>query len=111
MRSVQTTASVSHEALEGDGRRLVFEGPLDAASLGTVWPRAVQVLEEHRPQRLLVDAAGISYCDGAGVGLLVELRRLQETRGGSIEIAGLAEREPTGPGVLAGERVAHGASL
>ena len=97
MRSVQTTAklsqaSLSHAALsQGDGRRLVFEGTLDAASLGQIWPRAVRVLEEHRPQNLIVDAAGVTYCDGAGVGLLVELRRLQEERGGSIEIEGLAD--------------------
>ncbi len=98
MRSVQTTAklsqaNLSHAALsQGDGRRLVFEGTLDAASLGQIWPRAVRVLEEHRPQNLIVDAAGVTYCDGAGVGLLVELRRLQEDRGGSIEIEGLAEK-------------------
>ncbi len=97
MRSVQTTAklsqaNLSHAALsQGDGRRLVFEGTLDAASLGQIWPRAVRVLEEHRPQDLIVDAAGVTYCDGAGVGLLVELRRLQEERGGSIEIEGLAD--------------------
>ena len=102
MRSVQTTASLSHaaslsqaafsqEELEGGGRRLVFEGVLDAASLGQIWPQAVRVLEEHQPQVLVVDTAGVSYCDGAGVGLLVELRRLQEERGGSIEIEGLAD--------------------
>ena len=91
MRSVQTTASLSHDALEGGGRRLVFEGALDAASLGRIWPRAVRVLEEHQPRELIIDAAGVSYCDGAGVGLLVELRRLQEERGGSIEIEGLAD--------------------
>jgi phospholipid/cholesterol/gamma-HCH transport system permease protein len=38
---------------------------------------------------VIVDAAGIEYCDGAGIALLVQLRRLQSKAGGRLEISGL----------------------
>jgi phospholipid/cholesterol/gamma-HCH transport system permease protein len=41
------------------------------------------------PQRLVVDAKGLGYCDGAGLGLFVELRRIAATAGGEIVFEGL----------------------
>jgi phospholipid/cholesterol/gamma-HCH transport system permease protein len=47
------------------------------------------LLQEHRPQRLIVDASHLTYCDGAGAALLLELRRRQESRRQSYEIQSL----------------------
>src|ERR1043166_3306492 len=73
---------------ETDGYVLAFEGRLDCATTGTVWRQAFASLKNLRAARLTIDASGVDYCDGAGIGLLVELRdRWKES-----EIRGLAPR-------------------
>jgi len=72
---------------QGDILSFVLKGRLDSESTGSVWRQAFQALERSRARLRTIDAAGIDYCDGAGIGLLVELRR----RGGpEVEIRGLA---------------------
>lgn len=46
-------------------------------------------LEQHHPQRVVLDAAEVIYLDNAGSGLLVELRRRMRSTGGDVEIEGL----------------------
>jgi phospholipid/cholesterol/gamma-HCH transport system permease protein len=38
-----------------------------------------------------IDASGVDYCDGAGVGLLIELRRIAARNGGRATIQGLSD--------------------
>src|ERR1041384_3823904 len=73
---------------ETDGYVLAFEGRLDCATTGTVWRQAFASLKNLRAARLTIDASGVDYCDGAGIGLLVELR----DRWKEPEIRGLAPR-------------------
>src|SRR5262249_46341235 len=62
-------------------------GRLDSETTGTVWRKAFKTLDQTRARLKTLDATGVDYCDGAGIGLLVELRR----RGGpEVEIRGLA---------------------
>jgi phospholipid/cholesterol/gamma-HCH transport system permease protein len=61
-------------------------GRLDTASTGPVWRQAFKTLATSASKLKTVEVAGLEYCDGAGIGLLVELRR----RGGpEVEIRGL----------------------
>ncbi|HVE41421.1 MAG TPA: MlaE family lipid ABC transporter permease subunit [Planctomycetota bacterium] len=72
---------------QGDALSFVLKGRLDSESTGSVWRQAFQALERSKARLRTIDAVGIDYCDGAGIGLLVELRR----RGGpEVEIHGLA---------------------
>ena len=72
---------------QGEILSFVLRGRLDSESTGSVWRQAFQALDRSRARLGSIDAAGIEYCDGAGIGLLVELRR----RGGpDVEIRGLA---------------------
>jgi phospholipid/cholesterol/gamma-HCH transport system permease protein len=74
---------------QGDALFFILKGRLDSESTGAVWRQAFQALERSKSRLRSIDAAGIDYCDGAGIGLLVELRR----RGGpEVEIRGLADR-------------------
>ncbi len=74
---------------QGDTLSFVLRGRLDTESTGPVWREAFQVLQRAGSRLRTVDAAGVEYCDGAGIGLLVEIRR----RGGpDVEIRGLADR-------------------
>ncbi len=74
---------------------VVLGGRLDAETVATRWSRIVEPLREAGSATVDIDASGVSYCDGAGVGLLVELQRLAAANGGRAEITGLsAELEP-----------------
>ncbi|HKY06700.1 MAG TPA: STAS domain-containing protein, partial [Candidatus Binatia bacterium] len=69
--------------------RLRFRGRLDAATTGTVWRHADETVRNAKAREVVVDAAGIDYCDGAGIALLVHLRNLQNSAGGALQIEGL----------------------
>jgi phospholipid/cholesterol/gamma-HCH transport system permease protein len=71
-----------------DGTRvLAVGGILDSATLPAVWEPARRALAEAAGKPVVVDAANVAYCDGAGVALFVEL--LRHAREGTIEIANL----------------------
>ena len=79
----------------GGPARVVLRGRLDAEAVAEGWARIVEPLCGAKTSDLQVDASGLSYCDGAGIGLLVELKRLAAINGGRAEITGLsAELEP-----------------
>ena len=73
---------------EPEGLVFQLEGRLDSATTGAVWRQAFAALKKRMPARLTIDAAGLEYCDGAGIGLLVELRSRQK----DAVIRGLADR-------------------
>lgn len=70
---------------------LVFSiiGSLDSTTTGQAWRTALSILQEANPRRLIVDAARLTYCDGAGAALLLELRRRQRARQHAYEIRSL----------------------
>jgi phospholipid/cholesterol/gamma-HCH transport system permease protein len=71
-----------------DGRRvLAVSGRLDATTIPSVWDEMRRAAAEAPARPILVDAAGVDYCDGAGIALFVDLLRQQ--REGSVEIANL----------------------
>jgi phospholipid/cholesterol/gamma-HCH transport system permease protein len=85
---------MAHGVLEGhpssDGALILsINGALDATSTGQAWRDAIDLLDTHQPKRLIVDASHLTYCDGAGVALLLELRRRQETRRQPYDIQSL----------------------
>ncbi len=49
------------------------------------------MLSQGKPRRLVIDASGVSYCDGAGVAFLIDLQQLQIRTGGDATIQGLQE--------------------
>lgn len=79
--------------LEGDAAaRLVLGGRLDRNAVAAIWPEATSKLRRSRVQQAVVQAGDVTYCDGAGIALLVELKRIQAARGGHIQVEGLADR-------------------
>ena len=89
------TLSAQLDTDAGGSARVVLKGGLDAETVVTCWTRIVDPLRQANASNVRVDASGVSYCDGAGIGLLVELQRLAAVNGGRAEITGLsAELEP-----------------
>ena len=72
--------------------RLVFAGRLDRDATARFWSAATGKLRRSNAKQAVVEAGDVDYCDGAGIALLVELRRIQTAAGGELEIQGLAER-------------------
>src|SRR5579859_7625465 len=73
---------------QGTALLFVLRGRLDCQTTGALWRQAFETLDASPSRRLRVlDAAAVEYCDGAGIGLLVELRRRSGTE---VEIRGLA---------------------
>ena len=64
-------------------------GSLDSTSTGSIWQEAMEILEQASSKRIIVDASKIDYCDGSGIGLLMELHLRQQQTGGELEIKGL----------------------
>lgn len=79
------------EARSSSDGALIFSinGALDTSHTGQAWRHALDLLQTHQPKRLIVDATHLTYCDGAGAALLLELRRRQESRRQGYEIQSL----------------------
>ncbi len=80
--------------LRSDGPRngllkLAIDGRLDADSTGRVWRESTRLVVAARAATVALDASAMDYCDGSGIALLIQLRRLQQKAGGKLEIHGL----------------------
>ena len=56
---------------DGDTVRVALTGELDLASSRTVREHLDQVVREARPRHLLVDMAGVGFCDSTGLEALL----------------------------------------
>ena len=70
---------------------LKIEGLLNAQSTASIWRKCMPVVDDKQPHILEVDASELTYCDGAGIGLFVELNRRQLNTKGQYVIKGLKE--------------------
>jgi len=80
-----------HIADAADGvRTLAFSGRFDAATVARLWTQVIDAVVS-ADSDVIVDAAGLSYCDGAGIGLIVETRRRQNAAGRRWTLRGMPE--------------------
>ena len=70
---------------------LIMTGRWDSDTTGTWWHHGQRMLAQSKPRRVVIDASGVSYCDGAGVAFLVDLQQWQARTGGDFAIQGLQE--------------------
>ena len=71
-----------------DGRRvLALTGRLDAVTLPAVWDAVRRAVADVPARPVVVDAAAVDYCDGAGAALFVDL--LRHPREGKLEVVNL----------------------
>lgn len=72
--------------------RIVLAGRFDRDAAAAIWSDATRRLRRSRAEQVVVEAGDVTYCDGAGIALLVEFKRIQAEVGGRLEIKGLADR-------------------
>ncbi len=74
---------------EGGRATLILKGRLDRESVASLWQQSTQALRRAGPEHLIVQAGGVEYCDGAGIALLAEYRRIQQQNDAQIEFRDL----------------------
>jgi len=74
-----------------DGTRVLsFSGHLDAYSIHDVWPAARAAVRQAAARKIVVDASAVEYCDGAGIGMFVDLMRMPRlAQSGPVEVRNL----------------------
>lgn len=70
---------------------LSFHGRLDAATAAQLWQPLVTLAETTAPRTLRIEAGDITYCDGAGIGLLMDLARRQLKHRGHFDLRNLKD--------------------
>jgi phospholipid/cholesterol/gamma-HCH transport system permease protein len=94
-RNLEAARAATAESSLRDGALAVrLGGWLDGQTLAPLWSRTVSSISSAGIQRLEVDASAVEYCDGAGIALIVELRRQSVERKISVEVRGLKPRVP-----------------
>jgi len=83
------TTTLSTGTNEQGDVTITIVGRLDSTSTSSIWQKAMDALEAATAKRVVIDTSGVDYCDGTGIGLLVELHLRQRKAGGELEIMGL----------------------
>ena len=80
----QDSATFEFGTAAGGGKTLVLTGRLEAGTLPRIWSGVIGPIDKSPPKALSVDLHAVSFCDGAGIGLLVEIDRQVRGHGGTI---------------------------
>lgn len=67
-------------------------GSFNLRAVDQIWPQARKLLHSKKPPLLVVDAENIIHCDGAGIALLLWLRKFQLENDRDIIFHGLASQ-------------------
>ena len=86
------SGSIQTEEIDSGTLGVKISGRLDATSTGDIWRKADREIGRLSPQRIVVNASEMVYCDGSGIGFLFWLRQRQEKGGGVLEIRGLQSK-------------------
>jgi phospholipid/cholesterol/gamma-HCH transport system permease protein len=70
---------------------LVMTGHWDSDTTGKWWQLGQQIMAQSKPRRVVIDASGVSYCDGAGMAFILAVQQWQIGTGGDFAIQGLRE--------------------
>jgi phospholipid/cholesterol/gamma-HCH transport system permease protein len=66
---------------------LALSGRLEATTIRRVWAQGREAIAGATGRPVVVDAARVDYCDGAGIALLVDL--MQQRKPGDVQVANL----------------------
>ena len=91
-QAAATTASLEPGPPEGNAAVLRLSGRLDVYSVAAIWDAVLSALDAHPRSPMIIDAATVEYCDGAGTALLVELLRRPRSAGATVSVRGLQDR-------------------
>ncbi|HMN95011.1 MAG TPA: MlaE family lipid ABC transporter permease subunit [Phycisphaerales bacterium] len=70
---------------------IALAGRLSIDSVGPRWDEITSAVRRGTAESVVADGSAIRFCDGAGIGLLVEIDRLARKRGAAATFEGLPE--------------------
>jgi len=70
-------AQLSVEQASSEEVKIKLSGSLDIHAAAKLWPECLTLQNKHKPQRLVVEASELIYCDSAGLALFLELESRQ----------------------------------
>lgn len=86
------SSAIMRSELNASGDLILgYSGRLDSASVPNLWRQTTELLKHSKPQRIIIHADEIAYCDGSGMGLLFSLRLRGRADGYEVEFRGLKE--------------------
>jgi anti-sigma B factor antagonist len=75
------------EHQDGDGvTRLAVDGELDMATAGLLDRQVTRALLNRRPDRLVIEAGGVHFCDSSGIHALLQARELAHRHGADFVV-------------------------
>jgi phospholipid/cholesterol/gamma-HCH transport system permease protein len=78
-----------HSADGSSTLRISIKGSLNVHTLSGAWVKTFDALRKSQSRNVVINGADLNYCDGAGLGLLAEVRREVAGRGGKMQIENL----------------------
>ena len=87
--TVGTAATLSVIDSPDRTRELRLGGRLDSYSIAAVWGQARNAVAQAADRRVVIDASKVTYCDGGGVAMLVDLLRQERSADASVSVRGL----------------------
>ena len=78
----------------GVGVEIAVTGELDLSTAGSLVDAAVTVVAG-RPETLVLNLAGVAFCDSSGISGLVKIRKLCDESGCGLRVANLSEQVAT----------------
>jgi phospholipid/cholesterol/gamma-HCH transport system permease protein len=67
-----------------------LHGRLSAASVAVAAPQILEPIERANRHDVILDGSEVTYCDGAGIGLIGEVRRTASLNGGVVRFRGFS---------------------
>ncbi len=90
MSDAHPTLDIQTRSSAGDPI-LTLHGDVDMRTSPTLRDKLLQLIQQ-RPERIVLDLAGVPYMDSSGIGTMVELKRRLDRIGGKLVLAGLQPR-------------------
>lgn len=84
--SVEVT--VASTDASDESLRAALRGRLDFSTLPVAWKKVTEALAGKTRKLLVVDLSEVSYCDGAGLALLAQIRKEMTAGGGDVRFEG-----------------------
>jgi len=88
-KRVKSNATCTTERI-GSQLQLMLVGKLDASAVAVLWSQIHRAVEHRGVELIVLDGAGITFCDGAGTALLVQVRQAAGRLKVAVEFRGLS---------------------
>jgi phospholipid/cholesterol/gamma-HCH transport system permease protein len=80
------------EELSQDTLKLIFSGRLDINLVAKLWTTSLSIVENRKPETLILELGDVNYCDGSGIALIQTLQRKQQQNNRKVLLHNLNEK-------------------